>query len=142
MMRVASLFFLAARGLVSTGRWFLSRGVPIAIALAFVAWLVSGLGFYFLEPTIASFGEGLWLAFVSASTVGYGDLVPTTATSKLFAIIMVLVGFGLFSMAIASISAYFVGEDEKEDSRRLHQDIVDLSDEIRELRSQIEKLKS
>jgi hypothetical protein len=45
-------------------------------------------------------------------------------------------------MAIASISAYFVGEDEKEDSRRLHQDIVDLSDEIRELRSQIEKLKS
>jgi voltage-gated potassium channel len=74
--------------------------------------------------------------------VGYGDLVPTTATSKLFAIIMVFVGFGLFSMAIASISAYFVGEDEKEDSRRLHQDIVDLSDEIRELRSQIEKLKS
>ena len=142
MMRVASLFFLAARGLVSTGRWFLSRGVPIAVGLAFVAWLVSGLGFYFLEPTIASFGEGLWLAFVSASTVGYGDLVPTTATSKLFAIIMVFVGFGLFSMAIASISAYFVGEDEKEDSRRLHQDIVDLSDEIRELRSQIEKLKS
>ena len=97
------------------------------------------MGFYFLEPTIDSFGEGLWLAFVSASTVGYGDLVPTTASSRMFAIIMVLVGFGLFSMAIASISAYFVGEEEKLDDERIHEDIVNLRSEIQQLREELHK---
>ena len=87
-------------------------------------------------------GEGLWLAFVSASTVGYGDLVPTTGASRFFAIIMVLVGFGLFSMAIASISAYFVGEDEKLDNERIHEDISGLRDEIRQLREELHRFKS
>ncbi|MDC1311502.1 potassium channel family protein [Burkholderiales bacterium] len=141
-LRVISIVSLALRGLLSTGRWFLARGIPLAIGFSLIAWVLSGLGFYFLEPTIESFGEGLWLAFVSASTVGYGDLVPTTASSRLFAIIMVLVGFGLFSMAIAAISAYFVGEDEKLDNARIHGDIVNLRSEIKQLREELHKARS
>ncbi len=139
VLRVITIFSVGVRGLLSTGRWFLARGVPLAIGFSLIAWLLSGLGFYFLEPTIDSFGEGLWLAFVSASTVGYGDLVPTTASSRMFAIIMVLVGFGLFSMAIASISAYFVGEEEKLDDERIHEDIVNLRSEIQQLREELHK---
>ncbi len=135
--RIITIFLLAVRGLLSTGRWFLAKGIPLAIGFSLIAWVLSGLGFYFLEPTIDTFGEGLWLAFVSASTVGYGDLVPTTASARMFAIIMVLVGFGLFSMAIASISAYFVGEDEKLDNERIHEDIVNLRSEIKELREEL-----
>jgi voltage-gated potassium channel len=71
------------------------------------------------------------------STVGYGDLVPTTVPSRLFAIIMVFVGFGLFSMAIAAISAYFVGEDDKLDNDRIHEDIVNLRSEIKQLREEL-----
>ena len=142
VLRVISIIYLAIRALTSTGRWFLSRGIPLTIGFALIAWVLSGLGFYFLEPTIGSVGEGLWLAFVSASTVGYGDLVPTTGASRFFAIIMVLVGFGLFSMAIASISAYFVGEDEKLDNERIHEDISGLRDEIRQLREELHRFKS
>jgi voltage-gated potassium channel len=115
----------------------LARGIPLAIGFALVAWLLSGLGFFLLEPTIDSYGGGLWLAFVSMSTVGYGDLVPTTVPSRLFAIIMVFVGFGLFSMAIAAISAYFVGEDDKLDNDRIHEDIVNLRSEIKQLREDL-----
>ena len=55
---------------------------------------------------------------MSASTVGYGDIVPTTGASRLFAAIMVFIGFGFFSMVVASISAYFVGEEEKVEAAR------------------------
>jgi voltage-gated potassium channel len=137
ILRIVSILFLTLRGLLATGRWFLARGIPLAIGFALVAWLFSGLGFYLLEPTVDSFGEGLWLAFVSMSTVGYGDIVPTTPPSRLFAIIMVFVGFGLFSMAIAVISAYLVGEDDKLDNDRIHQDIVNLRSEIKQLREEL-----
>jgi len=111
------------------------------IGVAVLAWLLSGLGFYFLEPTIHSFGEGLWLAFVSASTVGYGDLVPTTTSSKIFAVLMVFVGFGMFSMIIAVISAYFVGEDEKVINQKLVDDIQSLHKEIRLLREELDEFR-
>ena len=140
-LRLVSIGLLAARALHSIGHWLISSGVPIVIGVAVLAWLLSGLGFYFLEPTIHSFGEGLWLAFVSASTVGYGDLVPTTTSSKIFAVLMVFVGFGMFSMIIAVISAYFVGEDEKVINQKLVDDIQSLHTEIRLLREELDEFR-
>ncbi len=61
ILRIMSILFLTVRGLLSTGRWFLARGIPLAIGFALVAWLLSGLGFFLLEPTIDSFGGGYGL---------------------------------------------------------------------------------
>lgn len=141
-LRMISLGLVAARALSSTGKWLIARGIPIVISLALVAWLISGLCFYYLEPTINSFGEGLWLAFVSASTVGYGDIVPTTGASRLFAAIMVFIGFGFFSMVVASISAYFVGEEEKVENEKIHDDIRELRNEIRNLRQDLDRFRT
>ena len=33
-----------------------------------------GVGFWWLEPRAESLGDGLWLAFTTAATVGYGGL--------------------------------------------------------------------
>ena len=52
ILRIVSILFLTLRGLLATGRWFLARGIPLAIGFALVAWLLSGLGFYLLEPTV------------------------------------------------------------------------------------------
>jgi voltage-gated potassium channel len=75
----------------------------------------------------------VWLAFVTGATIGYGDFVPTTTASRLFAGLMVLFGFTLFSLVTASIAAFFVGEDEKLLRREMHQDIRKLHDEIAQL---------
>jgi voltage-gated potassium channel len=139
VLRVLSIVLIALRTFSSMRKRLISRGLPIVAGFAVFAWFVSGLSFYFLEPTINSFGEGLWLAFVSASTVGYGDIVPTTTVSRLFSVAMVLVGFILFSMVIASVSAYFVGEEEQLEFDRLHEDIKGLRSEIYELRKQLDK---
>ena len=39
--------------------------------------------------------HSLWFSVMTLLTVGYGDLIPSTAASKLFTILYVLVGAGI-----------------------------------------------
>lgn len=139
LLRVAYVALILARMLASVRRLFATNAVPYAFALGIVTLTVAGAGFYWLEPTIHSFGDGLWLAFVTGATIGYGDYVPTTTASRLFAVLMVVVGFTVFSLVTASISAFFVGEDEKTLRRELHHDIRKLREEIAQLRAEMEQ---
>ena len=141
LARLALVGLLVARTLSGLGGMLVARGVPLVFGLSFLMLVLAGTGFYFLEPTVRSFGEGLWLAFVTGSTLGYGDLVPTTTASRIFAVIMVLVGFALLSMVTATISAFFVGEDEKRLRQELHQDIRRLHEEVRALRNELGRLR-
>ncbi|MCY4524334.1 MAG: potassium channel family protein [Halobacteriovoraceae bacterium] len=44
-----------------------------------------------------SFLDALWWAFATATTVGYGDKVPVTATGKILGIVLMIIGTGLFA---------------------------------------------
>ena len=45
-------------------------------ALSFVTFVFGSGGVLFLvEPAITNYGDGLWYAFVTSTTVGYGDLL-------------------------------------------------------------------
>lgn len=101
--------------------------------------LLAGAGFYWLEPNVKSLADGMWLAFTTVSTVGYGDLVPSTPASRVFAIFIVLLGYALFSVVTASIAALFIGEDEKRLERELHADIRALRAEVAALREDLQK---
>jgi voltage-gated potassium channel len=61
------------------------------VAMGSVTMVLAGAGFYALEPTVHSFADGIWLAFTSGATVGYGDLVPTSPAARVFAIFTVLI---------------------------------------------------
>ncbi len=133
LLRLALVGLLMARVLGSLRNIFTPSGIPFIMGLAAISLALSGAGFYWLEPTVHSYADGVWLAFVTGATIGYGDFVPTTTASRLFAGLMVLLGFTLFSLVTASIAAFFVGEDEKLLRREMHQDIRKLRDEIAQL---------
>ncbi len=133
LLRLALVGLLMARVLGSLRDIFTPSGIPFIMGLAAISLALSGAGFYWLEPTIHSYADGVWLAFVTGATIGYGDFVPTTTASRLFAGLMVLLGFTLFSLVTASIAAFFIGEDEKLLRREMHQDIRKLHDEIAQL---------
>ncbi|MGD8476615.1 MAG: ion channel [Burkholderiales bacterium] len=139
--RLALVTLLLARAVSAFGSSLVARGVPLVFGVAFLISLAAGLGFYMLDDSVHSFGDGLWLAFVTASTVGYGDLVPSNTASRIFAVIMVLVGFALLSMVTATISAFFIGEDEKRLRQELHQDIRRLHAEVRALREEMGRMR-
>lgn len=112
-------------------------GLGSILLLAAIVLAGAGAGFYWLEPTVQSYPEGLWLAFVSAATVGYGDFLPTTDASRIFAVFIVILGYTVLSMVTASIAALLIGEEEKELRRQMHRDIKALRAEIAELRQSL-----
>jgi voltage-gated potassium channel len=133
LLRLALVGLLLTRTLGSLRSMFTTSGIPFIMGLAVIMLGIAGAGFYWLEPTVHTFADGVWLAFVTGSTVGYGDFVPTTTASRLFAGLMVLLGFTLFSLVTASIAAFFIGEDEKLLRREMHQDIRQLRQEVAQL---------
>jgi voltage-gated potassium channel len=95
------------------------------------------VGFWALEPEIHSLQDGLWLAFTTAATVGYGDTVPQTDAGRAFAVLVVLLGLAVLSLVTASLAAVFVERDVQADERQIE---VDLLREIRALRHQVNAL--
>jgi len=126
LMRIAVVGLLLARALGAMRDLFSPTGLPYLLGFAVISLLLSGAGFFWLEPTVDSYLDGLWLAFVTAATVGYGDFVPTTALSRLFAVFTVVIGLSVLSLVTATLVRLFIGEDEARLRREMRDDIKSL----------------
>ncbi len=112
--------------------------VAYLLALALAVLGLCGLGFWWLEPRAETLADGLWLAFTTAATVGYGDIVPTTPASKIFSVFVVLLGYGVLSVVTASIAAMWVETEE----RRIEREILrDLHGQMQALRAEVSALR-
>jgi voltage-gated potassium channel len=133
----SAVVFLRFPALVAP--WALPRHLMQIIALSIILLAMAGAGFYWMEPRVLTYADGVWLAFITGATVGYGDLVPSTHASRIFAVFIVLLGYAIFSVITASIAALFVGEDEKHFQQDLHADIRALRHEIALLHKELHR---
>jgi voltage-gated potassium channel len=126
--------------MVWTLRHLITRGgLSYMLLVSLAVLLACGLGFWWLEPTTPDLASGLWLAFTTAATVGYGDLVPTTPASRIFAVFVVLLGFGVLSLVTAAIAAHWVETEE----RRMEREILrDMRRELGQLRQELVSLRA
>jgi voltage-gated potassium channel len=101
------------------------RGLHIVL-LAVLAIILIGaaleLAFEHKAPgsNIHSYGDALWWAIVTITTVGYGDRYPVTAAGRGIAVVLMLTGIGLVGVLSASIASYFVGQESNQDMAELH----------------------
>ena len=85
-----------------------------AMFLILVALLVSGTVFYSgVEGW--SVIDALYFSVMTLATVGYGDLAPSTGFSKIFTILYVIVGVGVFVSFIAKLRVHHSREEEPDD---------------------------
>lgn len=118
------------------------RGLLYSLVLCLLILGMGGLGFWMLEPRAHTFSDGLWLAFTTAATVGYGDIVPSTHASRAFAVVVVLLGLAVLSLVTASVAAMFVETEERQIERDLMYEIGALRSEVRSLRDELRELKT
>jgi voltage-gated potassium channel len=67
---------------------------------------------------IKNFGDGLWWAVTTVTTVGYGDRFPTTSMGRVLAVCLMLVGISLMGVITASVAAWFVKMSQEETETR------------------------
>lgn len=129
-MRAAVAVLVVVRTTAEIRFLFTRRGAPMLLGIAFLTMLGLGALFYWLDPAIKSFWDGLWLAFITGATVGYGDVVPSTGATRLLAVLTVLVGVALMTLFTANVVTYFIGGEETRNRESLQRDIVSLRGEI------------
>ncbi len=67
--------------------------------------LFFGYMIYLVEPEqFTSMFEGVWWAFITGTTIGYGDYAPVTLTGRILTIVMILFGGGLIAYYMVAVS--------------------------------------
>lgn len=61
-----------------------------------------------------SFGDALWWSIVTCTTVGYGDISPSTTIGRIVAIILMVFGISLIGMLTGAITMYFTSKQPTE----------------------------
>jgi voltage-gated potassium channel len=83
------------------------------LVVAFITMVVSGIIISRIDPSIGTVWDGMWWAWATMSTVGYGDVVPHSAAGRLFGSLLILFGVVLLSLLTANMAAFFIGGDAK-----------------------------
>lgn len=137
---LAAYFIRKARNLFfKQNMWFLFTMAPLML-------MVSGVLMYQVESkargaNIRTFGDSLWWAIATMSTVGYGDKYPVTNAGKIIATLTIIVGVSLIGMLTAEIAVMFIGTREQETSREkknfgmVMEKLESMEKEIRELKN-------
>ena len=107
------------------------------------------------DATITTYGDALWWAFTTITTVGYGDRYPVTGEGRLVAVLLMVAGIALLGTVTAAVASWFVGrvadaartegraaraEDDAADAaadEALRAELRELTAEVRRLRAEL-----
>lgn len=95
-----------------------------------LAVLIVASSLYCISEKV-SFSTALWWSITTATTVGYGDVSPTTGLGKMAAILLMLLGIGFIGMLTSSLTNFFD-----------HSSNENLEDQLNELKQQNQELEA
>lgn len=89
------------------------------LTLVFVV-LICGVLITGIDPGINHIGDGIWWAWVTMSTVGFGDYVPVSTAGRVLASIVILFGLCFFAIITANFSRIFIRREVRLAEQREH----------------------
>jgi len=131
-LRLLRLLNLARAGVVLANALKRAREILTHRGLHFVLLAVLGvvlvcsaaeLGFeqHARDATIHNFGDAIWWATVTVTTVGYGDKYPVSPGGRGVAVVLMLAGIGLIGVLTATVASYFIEEKTDQEKAELNQ---------------------
>lgn len=127
-------------GLTGRLRKFINTNGLIYYIYISIVVLIIGASMYSISEKV-DFVTALWWSITTATTVGYGDISPTTTIGKLAAIMVMIIGIGFVGMLTSSISSFFTTDevDLKEELAKLHKENKQLNEKLDKLEQTVIK---
>ena len=111
------------------------RIIPYLVLMMLAIMLLAAITVHFLSPkAFTTFGDEVWWAAQTVTTVGYGDVVPATSGGRFIGGIVMFVSVATVSLVTAVVTAGFVAYQQ----RRLSGE-AERHQELREALARIEK---
>lgn len=144
LMRFLTIIALIQRG---AGSMLRGRVVVYTVGATIMMILLAALAVLDAEQgsggTIQSFGDALWWAIVTITTVGYGDLAPVTPTGRVVAAGLMIGGIALIGVVTATLASWIVEKVSVETEsaatasgaqvEALHAEVVELKAQLADL---------
>lgn len=122
--------------LTATRAVVLSAGLLMWIAAVAILGAERGVE----GSNISNFGDAVWWALVTTTTVGYGDFFPVTLTGRIVAAALMVLGISLIGVVTATVAAWFVRMTSAESEERDEATIAKNEAQIRALHRKVDGL--
>lgn len=136
------LFILVGVLQVAVGNAIRGRVIAYAISGSVLLVYVASLAVLaaernYPEAHIQHFGDALWWAMTTITTVGYGDMYPVSTEGRFIAVLLMIGGISLVGSITATLASWIVqrvaeGDDSKKAATSYQVDA--LRDEVRQLK--------
>lgn len=109
LLRLVKIFRIGAfsgRFVKRSTRFLDTNGFKYVLMVCAASILLAAVAMTYFEHM--SFRDALWWSFVTATTVGYGDLSPASGIGRIIACCLMLVGIGLIGSLTSTITSFFL----------------------------------
>lgn len=112
LLKTTRLLALFGRVIAKANKFLNTNGFKYMLLLSFVMVGIGGVCISFAEGM--SIPDGLWWAFVTATTVGYGDISPSTLYGRIIACLLMICGIGMIGSLTSTITAFFFNRKDEQ----------------------------
>lgn len=112
IFRIIRLLGIGSRFLKPIYSILKTNGLDKLLMVAIILLFIVPIPIVLVEPSINTFSDALWWAIVTTTTVGYGDISPTTPLGRVLAVVLMLIGIGIIGTFTSAITSYFSKQNE------------------------------
>ena len=137
LLRLLRASVVVARALQAERR--ISSGTTfrfMALATIFLVVIAGAVQNVVDEGEFHSFWDGIWWAVVTVTTVGYGDLFPTTVPGRIVGIVLMMAGIGFLAVLTATVASVFVKSDRADETGAILEALHRLETDVAEIKKQ------
>jgi voltage-gated potassium channel len=141
IVRLVRAFGVAAMGLRVTHRYFRKQKFHHVFVVACATVVLGAVGVYALESGenkgIRHFGDALWWATATVTTVGNGDVSPVTPEGRFIAVVLMLTGLAVIGVFTATVASFLFEEQQTQKP-----ETEEILDRLKRIEKKLESLQS
>ena len=99
-----------------------STKIEIIVSTVVTMMLIGTLAYHNLEKW--NYVDSFYFTGITLTTIGYGDLYPTTALSKIFTVFFAFGGVGILAASLSIFASEYFDRREKKIEETLHRKFI------------------